>query len=256
VWGLKRHPVTLPATIVPIAADLRERASLAALPPALDYIFYTAAADGFNEASYRAAYVEGVNNLLSALQTAGQKPQRIVFTSSTAVYGQREGEWVDEASPAEAMSFSGRCLREGEALLRHSPYAVTIVRFGGIYGPGRTRLIDSLREGTATCVERPPLYTNRIHRDDCAAILQHLMNLLNPAELYLGVDDNPAPQCEVLRWLAQRLGVPGPQGVTVATPTEASLRGNKRCSNKRLRESGYRFLYPSYKEGYGAMLKI
>jgi hypothetical protein len=80
------------------------------------------------------------------------------------------------------------------------------------------------------------------------------MNLLNPADLYLGVDDHPAPQCEVLRWLAQRLGVPGPQVVTVATLTEASLRGNKRCSNKRLRESGYRFLYPSYKEGYGAML--
>ena len=139
-------------------------------------------------------------------------------------------------------------------MLWNSPYPATVIRFGGIYGPGRTRLIDSLREGIATCVEQPPVYTNRIHRDDGAAALQHLMELYDPQPLYIGVDDHPAPHCEVLRWLAERLGVPGPTVVNAATAPDTLLRANKRCRNARLRASGFRFRYPSYKEGYAALL--
>jgi len=254
VWGLKRNPATLPPGIQPLIADLSEPMSLQALPPDLDYIFYTAAADGFSEARYRAAYVDGVGNLLAALEKGCQKPRRVFFTSSTAVYAQDQGQWVDEESPAEATGFSGRCLRDGETLLGNGPYPTTVVRFGGIYGPGRTRLIDSLRNGTATCVETPPAYTNRIHRDDCAAVLRHLMALPDPAPLYLGVDDDPAPQCQVLRWLAERLGVPGPRVVSAPTAATATMRGNKRCSNRRLRKSGFQFRYPGYKDGYAALL--
>ncbi len=254
VWGLKRRPVTLPASIRGVAADLSDPASLNGLPPALDYVFYTAAADGFSEAAYRRAYVDGVANLLRALEKAGQQPRRLLFTSSTSVYAQCRGEWVDEDSPAESPSFAGRCLRQGEQLLWDGPYPATVIRFGGIYGPGRTRLLDSLRRGHATCVEQPPVYTNRIHRDDCAAALQHLVQLPQPYSLYLGVDDDPAPQCEVLRWLAERLGAPGPTMVDAAAAEEAVLRANKRCSNARLRASGFRFRYPTYREGYAALL--
>jgi len=256
VWGLKRRPATLPPAIRKLAADLSDPASLRdSLPPALDYVFYTAAADGFSEEGYRAAYVDGVANLLDALQAGGQPPRRLFFTSSTSVYAQCHGEWVDEDSPAEAAGFAGRCLRQGEELLWNGPYPASVIRFGGIYGPGRTRLIDSLRQGTATCVDNPPVYTNRIHRDDGAAALQHLLNLSAPQALYLGVDDEPAPQCEVLRWLAGRLGVPGPQVVGAAAAPAAMLRANKRCRNTRLRASGFRFRYPSYREGYAALLE-
>jgi nucleoside-diphosphate-sugar epimerase len=127
-----------------------------------------------------------------------------------------------------------------------------VVRFGGIYGPGRTRLIDSVRSGQARC--EPGLYTNRIHRDDCAGVLEHLLALAAPAPLYIGVDDEPALQCEVLRWLAQQLGVPPP--VPSGAPDDSRRRGgNKRCCNARLRASGYRLLYPSYCEGYTALLR-
>ncbi|HYQ93160.1 MAG TPA: SDR family oxidoreductase [Candidatus Competibacteraceae bacterium] len=256
VWGLKRHPATLPPAIRGLSADLSDPASLQnRLPPDLNYVFYTTAADGFSEAHYRAAYVDGVTHLLDALQADGQQPRRLFFTSSTSVYAQCHGEWVDEDSSAEATGFAGRCLRQGEELLWNGPYPASVIRFGGIYGPGRTRLIDSLRQGNATCVDNPPLYTNRIHRNDCAAALQHLMNLSAPAALYLGVDNEPAPQCEVLRWLAGRLGVPGPTVVSAATAPEAMLRANKRCRNTRLRASGFQFRYPSYREGYAALLE-
>ena len=256
VWGLKRHPATLPPAIRGLAADLGDPASLRnRLPPDLDYVFYTAAADGFSEAHYRVVYVDGVAHLLDALRAGGQQPRRLFFTSSTSVYAQCHGEWVDEDSPAEATGFAGRCLRQGEELLWNGPYPASVIRFGGIYGPGRTRLIDSLRQGNATCVDNPPVYTNRIHRDDGAAALQHLMNLPDPQALYLGVDDEPAPQCEVLRWLARRLGVPGPTVVSAATAPEAMLRANKRCRNTRLRASGFQFRYPSYREGYTALLE-
>ncbi len=147
VWGLKRHPADLPSSIQPLAADLTDPATLTVLPPKVDAVVYSAAAAGFSEAHYQAAYVEGVRNLLNALRQAGQHPQRLLFTSSTSVYAQHQGEWVDEDSPAEADGFSGRCIREGERLMWDSGWPAVAVRFGGIYGPGRTRLIDSVRDG-------------------------------------------------------------------------------------------------------------
>ena len=263
VWGLRRQPGHLPAGIQPLAADLSVPETLRTLPPALDDVVYSAAASGFSEAHYQAAYVDGVGNLLHALSTAGQQPRRLLFTSSTSVYDQHQGEWVDERSPATATAFSGRCIRAGEALFRGSPWPAIVVRFGGIYGPGRTRLIDSVREGSATCPAGPPLYTNRIHRDDCARVLEHLLFLDDPAPLYIAVDDEPAPLDEVLDWLAQRLGVAPPlrKGQAVSKPGAEQradpalrMRASKRCSNARLRASGFQFRYPTYREGYAALL--
>lgn len=254
VWGLKRNPATLPDTIRGLVGDLSQRVSLMSLPEQLDYVFYTAAADGFNEARYRAVYLDGMINLLAVLATQQQSLKRIFFTSSTSVYGQCQGEWVDETSPAEATSFAGRYLRQGEESLWRGPFPATVIRFGGIYGPGRTRLLDNLRNGKATCIEDPPLYTNRIHRDDCAAALSHLMELKSPEPLYLGVDNEPAPQCEVLQWLARRLGVADPTVVKATSVDETALRANKRCRNKRLRESGFQFRYPTYREGYQTLV--
>jgi nucleoside-diphosphate-sugar epimerase len=252
VWGLRRTVAVLPPVIQPLAADLNDPTTLTRLPPDLDYVCYTAAADGFSPDHYRAAYVDGLTHLLQALQAQGQQPRRVIFTSSTSVYGQCQGEWVDEDSPAEATGFAGRCLREAEQRLWQGPYPATVIRFGGIYGPGRTRLLDSLRQGTATCVEG--VYSNRIHQADSAAALEHLLRLPEPAPLYLGVDDQPAPLCAVLRWLAARLGVAPPTVVAAATADAALLRANKRCRNQRLRASGFALRYPSYQEGYAALL--
>ncbi len=252
VWGLKRNTATLASQIQPLPGDLANPDDLILPDERLDYVFYTAAADGYNEASYRVAYVDGVANLLAALAAAGQQPQRVLLVSSTSVYAQQQGEWVDEDSPAEASGFSGRCIREGEELLWSGPYAATVIRFGGIYGPGRSRLIDSLRDGTARCVQGA--YSNRIHSQDCARALQHLMALDEPESLYLGVDNDPALSCDVMCWLAEQLGVDGPQVSAHQDGTRKRSAGSKRCSNARLRASGFGFLYPDYRQGYATML--
>lgn len=252
VYGLRRSPAGLPASIAPVAADLTRPETLAGLPCGVDLVCYAAAAGGFSEAAYRATYVDGVRNLLAAL--AGQAVRRFVFVSSTGVYGQVEGEWVDEGSPTEPGGFSGRCLLDGERLVLTGPIPGVVARLGGIYGPGRTRLLDAVRRGEP-CVDSPPRYTNRIHRDDCAGALAHLLELAAPQAVYLGVDHAPAPECEVMDWLAETLGLPCPprgDGPGGGSPQ----RGNKRCRNDRLVASGYRFRYPSYREGYAAVLGV
>jgi len=249
VWGLARRPRDLPAGVRPLAADLGDPAALADLPPGLDAVFYTAAAEEGGEDAYRTAYVLGLGHLLDALERDGS-PRRVFFTSSTAVYGQSDGSWVDETSPAEPPGHRGRILLEAEARLGASPIAGCAVRLGGIYGPGRTRLLERVRAGTAT-LPRGPEYTNRIHRDDCAGALRHLLGLERPEPLYLGVDDDPADRRVVLRWLAERLGVPPPR----EAPEGAAPAAGKRCRNARLRASGYRFRYPTFREGYAPLLR-
>jgi len=253
VWGLRRRAELLPAAIHPLKADLCDPNSLALIPPKLDFVFYTAAAERTDDASYQAAYVTGIHNLLNQLSQSHQPLRRIFFTSSTAVYAQTGGEWVDETSETLPREFSGRRLLEGEELLLKGPFAATVVRMAGIYGPGRTRLIDEVRRGEAVCQTAGLRYTNRIHRDDCAGVLQHLMRLSSPETLYLGTDSEPAEQAEVLCWLAKRLGVL-PSCSESRTPSGRESKSNKRCRNSRLVQSGYSFLYPTFREGYEAIL--
>jgi len=255
VWGLRRRALPLPGGILPVVADLGLAATLTDLPPDLDYVFYMASPGGSDEALYRTAYVQGLSNLLGALDRQGHRPVRVFFVSSTSVYAQRRGEWVDEASPAEPVNFSGRLLLEAERVLLESPFAGTVVRFAGIYGPRRTRLVESVRTGRAVWRKSPPQWTNRIHRDDCAGVLKHLMQLEQPEKIYLATDCEPAEQGAVLRWLAGALGAPPPRAVRANDPALRERRDNKRCRNDRLLASGYTFRFPTYREGYRAVLE-
>jgi nucleoside-diphosphate-sugar epimerase len=213
-----------------------------------------AAAERTDDVSYQAVYVIGIRNLLDHLAKTNQPLKRFFFTSSTAVYAQTGGEWVDETSETSPGEFSGRRLLQGEQLLLRGPFAATVVRMAGIYGPGRTRLIDQVRRGEAVCPTGESRYTNRIHRDDCAGILRHLMSLSSPEALYLGTDDEPSDQSEVFRWLAKRLGTPSPPAGPIAAVAGGRSQSNKRCRNTRLLQSGYSCRYPTFREGYGAIL--
>lgn len=250
VFALRRTVAALAPGPRPVAADLTRPETLEAIPEGIDAVVYSAAADGYREAAYRGAYVDGVENLCALLHRRGEPVERFLFVSSTSVYGQDDGGWVDETSPTEPASFSGRLVLEGERRAAAGPWAGVAVRFGGIYGPGRNRLLERVHQG-APCAADPPAYTNRIHRDDCAGVLAFLLEHPHPEAVYLGVDDDPAPQCQVMDWLADRLGVPHPPRAAAGTPA----RGNKRCRNRRLREAGYRLIYPSYREGYLALAR-
>ncbi len=251
VWGLRRRSTLLPRGVQPLAGDVVEAEKLSSFPRGVTQVVYAVSPDAREEASYRKAYVEGLYRLLDRLHTEASAPlRRFILVTSTAVYGENRGGWVDEDTAADPVDFRGRVLLEAEAVLEESGVPGVALRLGGIYGPGRTRLVDRVRAGKAQC---PPgvVYGNRIHRDDSAGALEHLLFHPKPERVYLGVDDEPADRCAVLRWLAREVGVTPPDPEESAG---AVLPAGKRCSNRRLRASGYDFHYPSYREGYRAVV--
>ena len=250
VWGLRRNPASLPEGVHPVAADLQDPELARHLPPA-ELIVYAAASDGGTPEAYRAIYVDGVRNTVAALQEREGPPvERFIFVSSTGVYGDTGGDWVDEDSATEPDSFRGSEVLEGEEVALAAPFPSLVLRLGGIYGPGRNRLLRMVAQGRARCPGDGPIWSNRIHRDDAARALEHLLTVPDPHPVYLGIDDEPTPLCQVYREVAVMLDAPEPQ----VDPDQGRDRSNKRCSNRRLRESGFTFLYPSFREGYGAMI--
>jgi nucleoside-diphosphate-sugar epimerase len=253
VVGWRRSPAKLPPVIEGVAADL----SAPGLPPVPEdttAVVIAIAADSPTEEAYRAAYVQGVSNVLDALKRDGVTPERVLFISSTAVYGDAGGGWVDEDTAAVPGGFSGRILLEAEELL-HARFdgartTATSLRLGGIYGPGRTRLINQVRSGSGV-IPKDLRYTNRIHRDDAAAAIVHLATMpADPAPVYVGVDDDPADLGTVFRFLAAAMDLAEPP-VGNAGPARG---GNKRCRNQLLRSTGFEFNFPSFREGYQDIL--
>jgi nucleoside-diphosphate-sugar epimerase len=255
VFALKRNTAGLPPGLTPVKADLTLPETLTALPSHIDTIFYTAGAGRSDEAGYRASYLDGVGRLLSSLADLGEKPKRIFFTSSTSVYDQRRGEWVDEESHAGPTSFRGEIMLMTERLLLAGSIPGTVVRFGGIYGPGRDRLLRAVGRGEVAVAPGDAHYTNRIHLEDAAGCLRHLMSLENPAALYLGVDNEAADESSVLRWMADRMSVELPEADGGNDRATVRRAGSKRCRNDRLTETGYRFRYPTFREGYEMMIR-
>lgn len=252
VTGLRRETKSLPACVEPFRADLLDRTALARLPGPWDSVVYVAGASEYSAQGYRAAYVTGVENLLLALAAQGNRVRRLIFASSTGVYGRSDGSWVDEDTPVDPPPGPQRYLAEGESLVARSPFRSIALRFGGIYGPGRCSLLRRIRAGEIPETDSAA-YTNRIHRDDCVGVIHHLMDLANPDSVYNAVDNEPVALGRLITWLASEMGVCLPAR---AEPVQPSRPGhNKRCSNARLRASGYEFRYPSFREGYGELLK-
>lgn len=254
VSGLRRSVEHLPAGVWPIAADLAEPTIPAAWPAqSPDYLVYCVAASQHDEAGYQQAYVEGLRHVLGWLGERGQRPRRILFVSSSSVYAQADGQWIDEDAETEPQGYSGRMMLMAERLALGSGIPGTVVRLTGIYGPGRERLSTQVRQGCRV-VEEPPLYGNRIHAEDAAGLLAFLLQAdargMALDDCYIGVDDDPAPLAEVVAWLREYMRV-------TEWSDEQWVRrtGSKRCSNARARALGWVPQYPSYKDGYAAILK-
>ncbi|POA34873.1 MULTISPECIES: NAD-dependent epimerase/dehydratase family protein [unclassified Pseudomonas] len=254
VHGLRRDISRLPEGVIGVAGDLFNEDCPATWPVgAVDYLVYCAAATDHDEAGYRAAYVQGLQHVLEWLNDYGQEPKRLLFVSSSSVYGQQNGEWIDETSPTQAAGYSGRVMLEAEQIASNSGIPASLVRLTGIYGPGREWLLSQVRQGYRVAVD-PPLYANRIHVDDAAGLLAFLLLRAERDEAlddcYIGVDDAPAPLAEVVGWLREYLGV-------TEWSEDASVRrtGSKRCSNARAKALGWTPRYPSYREGYAAILE-
>ena len=255
VFGVRRRAQHIAAPIEALALDLNQPGTrLAAIAPTISRLVFVASADTHDERSYRRLYVDAFKAVRKALQDGGAPLERILYASSTAVYAQCNGEWVDETSAAEPQRFNGKVLLEAEAVVQDSPIMACTVRFGGIYGINRYRPIATQRTNKLHSDNRCR-YTNRIHSDDCAAVLRHLLSLRAPHRLYLAVDNKPALQGEVMRWLAERSGSSAPLPLPLPLSKAPVGDRGKRCRNIRLLADGYQFCYPSYKEGYAMVLK-
>lgn len=251
VAGLRRSITPLPHGIRTKAADVTQAATLqnlATLNPQI--LVYSVAADAGTDDSYRAHYVDGLRNILAALETCTTL-RHVFFVSSTRVYGQQASAVIDETIAPIAKDFGGERLLEAEALLAAYPKNSTVLRLSGIYGPGRTRMLRLAREPQAWPAHNP--WTNRIHRDDAAAFITQLiarvLSQLPVQDCYIVTDSEPVPQYTVLQWLAQQLGI------DADAMTVPPVSGGKRLSNARMLQTGFQPTYADYRTGYSALLK-
>ena len=254
VWGLRRNPQHLPKEIHGLQADLSQPATLVRFPAEIHFVFVIITADRFEDAAYHRSYVRGTYHLMAALQSQKQNPERIVFVSSTSVYGQTNGDWVDEESLTQPNHFSGKQMLQAEQVIQEAPYPTINLRSAGIYGPKRIRRIGKIRRGEETLADGPPRFVNLIHRDDLVGILYHVMTMDDPKSVYIAVDHQPVDQNDLIRWLAHRLGKDTPGIAGNGMPNRRN-RSNKRCRNNRILSTGYEFQYPTFQEGYAKLVR-
>ncbi|KFZ28289.1 hypothetical protein IDAT_09800 [Pseudidiomarina atlantica] len=241
--GLCRYPELKdnPAHVELIAGDAANAADIERVVTAeTEVIIMTLTPNRQSDDSYHNGYVVPARILQNHLQTNGWQP-RIIFVSSTGVYGQRDGSWIDESTPAEPSDGAGKSLLQAEQIIASASPHTTILRCSGIYGPERTRLAELLISGEGVIT---PAWTNRIHADDVAGFIAYLVQ--NPERsqpIFLVSDDEPLLQEDAYGRLAKRLGI---DLRTIARSEEIGRRGSKRVSNRLLHASGYQLTHPTY----------
>jgi dTDP-D-glucose 4,6-dehydratase len=184
------------------------------------------------------------------------------YLSTTGVYGDRGGDWVDETSPLEPSTSRGQARLEAEAgwfgMREAFDLPVHVFRLAGIYGPGRNQ-IEGLRNGTAKRIVKPGQVFSRIHVEDIAGILRASMAHPNPGSAYNVCDDEPAPPQDVVAWAAELIGVEPPPEVAfedaeLSPMAKSFYSESKKVSNAKVKdELGYRFRYPTFREGLKAL---
>jgi nucleoside-diphosphate-sugar epimerase len=246
VIGIRRSTELLPDGIDGLGVDLRRERP--PLPDDVDVLIFALTADERTAADYRSTYLDGLHNVIDALPHAAASAARVLFVSSTSVYGDAHGDWVDETTPPQPVTATAEVLLEAEQMLGSRLPQAVVLRLAGIYGPDRGRLVDRVRAGTPT--SSPWTYTNRIHIDDASAAAVHLLTRVpRPDALYIGADNEPVDSRELVRFLADELDVERPP-----VSDDSTVGGGKRCRNGRLLATGFTLRFPTYREGYRSVL--
>lgn len=181
------------------------------------------------------------------------------YLSTTGVYGDHAGGWVDETTPLTPTTERGRARVQAEAAWTALGLPLHIFRLAGIYGPGRGPF-EKVRDGTARRILKPGQVFSRTHVEDIAQVLAASIARPDPGAVYNVCDDDPAPPEDVLSYAAALLGLPEPPGVPYdqaeMSPMARSFYAeSKRMRNARIkRDLGVRLLYPTYREGLAAIL--
>ena len=229
-----------PYSVHPV--DISQEKQVRAQAGNFDSVIHCASTRGGDADSYRHVYLDGARNLLRRFGDS-----RILFTSSTSVYTQKNAEWVTERNDARPTHETGKILRTAEDLILGNRGVV--IRLGGIYGPGRSALLRGFLNGDATLDPENDRYLNQIHRDDAAAAIQFLLKREEPAgEIYNVVDDQPILQSECYRWLARKLNRTLPP-IGKSPSKRKRGRSNKQVSNAKLHTAGWAPAYPTFADG-------
>ena len=253
IYGLRRNIKGLQSPIMPICADLSAPGTLSSLP-AVDTLIYVVSADKRSDPAYRNAYYSGIKNVLDALENQGSQPKQCVYISSSSVYQESTGNVVDEDSPVTSdLEQPSHWIAKGEALVQERIAQHYIVRYSGIYGPGRFHLIRQVAQGFLP-TSSPVHYTNRVHHKDCVNSVIHLLRNQCPAGIYNVTDSEPASLYDVCQYIANKLQDSGIQLPVSDAVSQKRRSGNKRCSNAKLLATGYEMAYPSYKDGYRELI--
>jgi nucleoside-diphosphate-sugar epimerase len=241
-----------------VQADVTDDDALAAVPDA-DWLVFAASSGGRGAEAAREVYVEGLETAIDHFWAREDPPERLVYTSSTGVYGDHDGDWVDEETPLDPQTEKTRVLAEAERIARERPAEYgghgAVARFAGLYGPDRYRL-ERYLEGPVTAG-----HLNMVHRDDAAGAVRFLLEADHRGEVVLVVDDEPVEKWGFADWLAEQCDVAYPPKQTteerlddpgLSETAKRRIQTSKRCSNAHLRELGYEFAYPTFREGYRA----
>ena len=249
VSAVRRRVDPLPDNFNAITGDYTQRADLTGLIDLQpDYVVFTPLPTARDSAGYYQGYAAPVAQmaelgLLSSLKGG-------VLVSSTRVYAQAGGDWVDESSPLTQTDPLAASIIEAERQFLAVCPGATVLRASGIYGEWPGMLIQRLQKGL--CSPDPERISNRIHRDDLAGIMAFCLRRLEHGEtndpVYIASDQRPSQVGEVEAWLIKRLGLSAMKGVAT------SRLANRRCSSQLLRSAGYRFSYPDYQTGFSALM--
>ncbi len=268
VFGLRRSATAdaqlKAAGVTPLHADLTQPDSLQNLPRDFDWVVNCVASGGGDVTNYRRLYFEGMQNLIAWLtpkRSSDGKFPRIVYTSSTGVYGQNDGSLVDETSPAEPVTETAQVLVETEKLLltagREKNFAASVLRVAGIYGPDRGYLLKQFLRGEARIEGAGARFLNMIHRDDLVRAIITTLERGRAGEIYNVADNEPVRQLDFFEWLAATLKRPLPPVISEAeaAPRKRGLT-NKRVTNRKLRaELDFQLIYPDFRCGYRAEMQ-
>jgi len=230
-----------------------------ALPTAFDVVVYAASTGGGGPEAYALAYDAGVRHALVWAQAVGAT--RFLFTSSTGVYRQDDGSVVDEEAPVGGAPTADAILAGERAVLDSGlPYA-RVLRFGGLYGPGRHHLLDQLRRGDLVIGGRVDHLINYLHRDDAAAALLRASTVGRPGPRVYNVGDGrPVTKHDLAMWLAKRLRI-GPLVFDAAAPAGPRMAKGGRTQPNRVvsverirRELGWEPVFPDIRAGLTPLL--
>ena len=252
VTGIKKTPLSNPDPVIQWQfIDITKKRHFQSLDTNYDQIIVILTPASRSPEGYQIIYQQGLDNLLNHFDHTPRPG--LIFVSATSVYAQNQGQWVNEESVTDPTNYNGKSLLLAEQqVLQFDPNAL-VVRFSGIYGPQRNRLLKQLEQPLDVQVS-PPAYTNRIHQQDCIEVLLQQSALQRNSglgyQILLASDSDPAPKHEVMQWLAEEAGLCAP---TESTTLQHASQ-NKRCDNTLLLSTGYRLNYPTYKDGYGAMI--